>query len=56
MTLIGEEIAKMHKSDIIHGDLTTSNMMLRRREGEEAQLVSVIGHMNLPPYSSLRTS
>ncbi|CEL57144.1 Serine/threonine-protein kinase BUD32 OS=Cryptococcus neoformans var, neoformans serotype D (strain B-3501A) GN=BUD32 PE=3 SV=1 [Rhizoctonia solani AG-1 IB] len=29
MTLIGEEIAKMHKSDVVHGDLTTSNMMLR---------------------------
>ncbi|CAE6496425.1 unnamed protein product [Rhizoctonia solani] len=42
MTLIGEEIAKMHKSDIIHGDLTTSNMMLRRRvEGQETQLVLI---------------
>ncbi|KAI0808227.1 hypothetical protein C8Q74DRAFT_1363633 [Fomes fomentarius] len=29
MGLIGTEIAKMHQSDIIHGDLTTSNMMLR---------------------------
>lgn len=29
MELIGTEIAKMHQSDIIHGDLTTSNMMLR---------------------------
>ena len=25
---IGENIAKLHNSDIIHGDLTTSNMML----------------------------
>jgi TP53 regulating kinase-like protein len=25
---IGEEIAKLHKADIIHGDLTTSNMIL----------------------------
>ncbi|CUA67327.1 hypothetical protein RSOLAG22IIIB_07364 [Rhizoctonia solani] len=42
MTLIGEEIAKMHKSDIIHGDLTTSNMMLRRRvQGQETQLVLI---------------
>jgi hypothetical protein len=31
MTLIGTEIAKMHVVNIIHGDLTTSNMMLRRR-------------------------
>lgn len=29
MTLIGIEIAKMHLTDIVHGDLTTSNMMLR---------------------------
>ncbi|KAI0776968.1 hypothetical protein BD413DRAFT_524295 [Trametes elegans] len=29
MELIGTEIAKMHRADIIHGDLTTSNMMLR---------------------------
>ncbi|KAI0822124.1 hypothetical protein BC628DRAFT_1327873 [Trametes gibbosa] len=29
MALIGTEIAKMHQADIIHGDLTTSNMMLR---------------------------
>ena len=30
MALIGTEVAKMHQADIIHGDLTTSNMMLRR--------------------------
>jgi len=29
MRLIGSEIAKMHRSDIIHGDLTTSNMIIR---------------------------
>ncbi|KAI0247526.1 hypothetical protein BJV78DRAFT_1337909 [Lactifluus subvellereus] len=29
MVLVGTEIAKMHLADIIHGDLTTSNMMLR---------------------------
>ncbi|KAJ7281839.1 hypothetical protein C8J57DRAFT_1433606 [Mycena rebaudengoi] len=29
MQLIGQEIAKMHLADVIHGDLTTSNMMLR---------------------------
>lgn len=29
MQMIGTEIAKMHQADIIHGDLTTSNMMLR---------------------------
>lgn len=30
MRLVGAEIAKMHKADVIHGDLTTSNIMLRR--------------------------
>jgi TP53 regulating kinase-like protein len=30
MVMVGTEIAKMHLADIIHGDLTTSNMMLRR--------------------------
>ncbi|KAI6145659.1 kinase-like domain-containing protein [Pisolithus tinctorius] len=30
LSMIGVEIAKMHIADIIHGDLTTSNMMLRR--------------------------
>ncbi|CAK5265444.1 unnamed protein product, partial [Mycena citricolor] len=29
MQLIGEEIANLHLTDMIHGDLTTSNMMLR---------------------------
>ncbi|KAG8844774.1 serine/threonine-protein kinase bud32 [Tulasnella sp. 330] len=29
MRLVGREIAKMHAVDVIHGDLTTSNMMLR---------------------------
>ncbi|KDQ58069.1 hypothetical protein JAAARDRAFT_34869 [Jaapia argillacea MUCL 33604] len=28
MSMIGTEIAKMHLADVIHGDLTTSNMML----------------------------
>lgn len=29
MSLIGTEIGKMHLADVVHGDLTTSNMMLR---------------------------
>ena len=29
---IGESISKLHKSDIIHGDLTTSNMILKEDE------------------------
>ncbi|KIJ53344.1 hypothetical protein M422DRAFT_73981 [Sphaerobolus stellatus SS14] len=31
MTKVGTELAKMHMADVIHGDLTTSNMMLRPR-------------------------
>lgn len=30
---IGRKIAKLHKHDIIHGDLTTSNMILKKKEG-----------------------
>lgn len=41
MRLIGNELAKMHLADIIHGDLTTSNMMLRRPslDNNEPELV-----------------
>jgi len=28
-TLMGENLAKLHNSNIIHGDLTTSNMLLK---------------------------
>lgn len=38
MKLIGIEIAKMHLTDVIHGDLTTSNMMLRH-SSDQADLV-----------------
>lgn len=29
---IGEDVAKMHLADIIHGDLTTSNIIIRKGE------------------------
>jgi Kae1-associated kinase Bud32 len=32
MIKIGESIARLHKEDIIHGDLTTSNMILKDNE------------------------
>ncbi|KAI8976377.1 hypothetical protein BD414DRAFT_524620 [Trametes punicea] len=42
MAMIGTEIAKMHKADIIHGDLTTSNMMLRHPSSRKGlQLVLI---------------
>jgi tRNA A-37 threonylcarbamoyl transferase component Bud32 len=28
MKLIGDDLAKLHKNGIIHGDLTTSNLIL----------------------------
>ncbi|PVF97224.1 kinase-like protein [Serendipita vermifera] len=33
MIMIGQALAKMHKADIIHSDLTTSNMMLHLEKG-----------------------
>ncbi|KAJ7652071.1 kinase-like domain-containing protein [Mycena polygramma] len=42
MQLIGQEIAKMHLADVIHGDLTTSNMMLRHPSSFKSR------HANLP--------
>ena len=43
--MIGRELGKLHKADVIHGDLTTSNMMLRKRtklgvQGSGSELVS----------------
>ncbi|XP_059836836.1 EKC/KEOPS complex subunit TP53RK isoform X1 [Hypanus sabinus] len=37
---IGHILAKMHDEDVIHGDLTTSNMMIRQPE-EELRLVLI---------------
>lgn len=30
---IGTSLARMHSQDVVHGDLTTSNLMLRRENG-----------------------
>jgi hypothetical protein len=35
--LVGLELAKMHLADIMHGDLTTSNMMVRLLTEEQRQ-------------------
>ena len=44
--MIGQELARMHKVDIVHGDLTTSNMMLRRVGSmHAAELVCCMGWM-----------
>ncbi|KAJ8359188.1 hypothetical protein SKAU_G00157130 [Synaphobranchus kaupii] len=39
---IGEILAKMHEEDLIHGDLTTSNMLLKRGPGSgDAEVVLI---------------
>lgn len=39
---VGQILAKMHDEDVVHGDLTTSNMLLRRgAEDGEADLVLI---------------
>jgi len=40
MKLIGEQIAKMHLAHVIHGDLTTSNMMARKKISGAMEIVS----------------
>lgn len=39
---IGEEIAKLHDADIIHGDLTTSNIILVHCENDRADKIDCI--------------
>ncbi|MFA5349530.1 MAG: RIO1 family regulatory kinase/ATPase [Candidatus Paceibacterota bacterium] len=38
MKLIGENTAKLHNADIIHGDLTTSNMILVEENSDDEKL------------------
>ncbi|KAK9528386.1 hypothetical protein VZT92_012550 [Zoarces viviparus] len=35
---VGQILAKMHEEDVVHGDLTTSNMLLRHQEDGESEL------------------
>lgn len=43
MQAIGTTLAKMHASTIVHGDLTTSNMMLRPLPGQSPNF-EVVSH------------
>lgn len=48
---VGRELGKMHTADIIHGDLTTSNMMVRLRTGNftgAAAPFEVVRSLSLP--------
>lgn len=49
-TRIGEIIGKMHKVNIIHGDLTTSNILLNPKENEEYDLIMI--DFGLSSYST----
>ncbi|KAH8919431.1 hypothetical protein BT69DRAFT_1353117 [Atractiella rhizophila] len=40
MRLVGSQIAKLHLVDMIHGDLTTSNMMVRLHNGSSSTKTS----------------
>lgn len=54
MCMIGTEIAKMHKADIIHGDLTTSNMIVRHPTSLKGlQLVRTQGDFNHVAHTHL---
>lgn len=34
MDKVGEAVALLHKNHVVHGDLTTSNLLVQRRDGE----------------------
>ncbi|KAJ7583973.1 kinase-like domain-containing protein [Mycena floridula] len=53
MTLIGSEIAKMHRADVVHGDLTTSNMMLRSGASSQGTTRLVLIDFGLSYQSNL---
>ncbi len=44
---LGENLAKMHNSNIIHGDLTTSNMLLRLNSKNEMDYSKYISENNV---------
>ena len=50
MKLIGTELGKMHVADIIHGDLTTSNLMLKR---SDTGIPEIVSRSRLPSSRSL---
>jgi TP53 regulating kinase-like protein len=54
MRRIGAAVGKLHSVGVVHGDLTTSNMMLRRtatethtRQGEDGETAAVSGNAAL---------
>ncbi|KAK6531547.1 serine/threonine-protein kinase bud32 [Arthrobotrys megalospora] len=53
MENIGQTIGRLHDIDIIHGDLTTSNLMLRHREKQNTALDSHQGSQGFKNDTSL---
>lgn len=41
MQMVGNDLAKMHTAYIIHGDLTTSNIMVKRLENDKLEVVFI---------------
>ena len=50
---VGRVLARMHDEDVVHGDLTTSNMLLRRSGDGEAELSLVLIDFGLSYISAL---
>ncbi|KAI9598998.1 TP53-regulating kinase-like protein [Syncephalis fuscata] len=42
-TIIGQQLAKMHAADVIHGDLTTSNLMVLSNDGQPKIIIIDFG-------------
>lgn len=41
MVIVGKDLAKMHSSDIIHGDLTTSNILVQSLENDDVKVTFI---------------
>ena len=50
---VGRTLARMHDEDVVHGDLTTSNMLLRKSGDGEAELGLVLIDFGLSYISAL---
>jgi len=48
MNIVGKETAKLHDNDIIHGDLTTSNMILVEDDNKFEKQIIELKSLNLP--------
>ena len=49
MTQIGQALARLHDGGVIHGDLTTSNMLLREADGALVFIDFGLSHFSTVP-------